>query len=202
MTKKYIPANQPKKGSIISVEPIRKEKDIKALSSFLSNHPRNHLLFIMGINNGLRISDLLSLKVSDVRSLRVGGALTIREVKTGRKNILMMNKLVHGALKKYLQVMQPENIEYLFKSQKGTNCPLSVPAVNLMMKKWTGTINLKGNYGTHTLRKTWGYQSRIKYGVSWEVISKRFGHSHPAITRRYLGIEEKEVIDALMNEIG
>ena len=80
--------------------------------------------------------------------------------------------------------------------------PVSVQAVHGLVKKWTHAINLKGNYGTHTLRKTWGYQQRTKYGVGFDVIAKRFNHSDPKTTMTYLGIEDKEVHSILMNEIG
>jgi O-acetyl-ADP-ribose deacetylase (regulator of RNase III) len=46
--------NHPKKGDRIKVDPIRKIKDIKAISKITQDNPRDHLLFIMGINNGLR----------------------------------------------------------------------------------------------------------------------------------------------------
>ena len=45
--------NAPKKGDRITVDPIRNLKDIKAISKLLFDSPRNHLLFIMGINNEL-----------------------------------------------------------------------------------------------------------------------------------------------------
>jgi hypothetical protein len=50
-------------------------------------------------------------------------------------------------------------------------------------------------------RKTFGYIQRTKYGVSFEVLCKRFGHSSPAITMRYLGIDDREVKGILLNEI-
>jgi hypothetical protein len=67
---------------------------------------------------------------------------------------------------------------------------------------WALYFNLKGNYGAHSLRKTWGYIQRTKHGVGFEIICKRFNHSNPAVTMRYLGIQDKEVHDILMNEIG
>lgn len=79
---------------------------------------------------------------------------------------------------------------------------ITIQAVNNKVKKWTSDINLKGNYGAHTLRKTWGYFQRTVYGVGFELIRKRFNHSSPSITMRYLGIEDKEVQDLLMNEVG
>jgi hypothetical protein len=61
------------------------------------------------------------------------------------------------------------------------------------MKKWTSAINLKGNYGAHSMIKTWGYFQRTNYGVGFEVICKRFNHQNPAVTMRYLGIADSEV---------
>jgi integrase len=74
--------------------------------------------------------------------------------------------------------------------------------MNNMVKKWTRAINLKGNYGAHTLRKTWGFIQRTLYGVGFEIICRRCNHSNPSITMRYLGIEDREVKDILMNEVG
>jgi hypothetical protein len=75
-------------------------------------------------------------------------------------------------------------------------------AVSKMVKKWTVAINLKGSFGAHTLRKTWGYIQRTVHGVGFEIICKRYNHSSPAITMRYLGIEDREVHSTLTNEIG
>ena len=76
--------NHPKKGDRISVDPIRKIKDIKAISKLINDNPRDHLLFLMGINNGLRACDLLRLKVKDIRYMKPGDTLTIKESKTER----------------------------------------------------------------------------------------------------------------------
>ena len=77
-------ANHPKKGSRITVDPIRKIKDIKAISKLTSGNPRDHLLFVMGINNGLRACDLVKVSIGDARYLKVGDTLTIKESKTGK----------------------------------------------------------------------------------------------------------------------
>lgn len=193
--------NRPTKGSHITVEPIRRVKDIQAIAKMLSDSPRDHLLFIMGINNGLRTGDLLKLKVGDVRHMRVGDSLIITEGKTGKRNVFVMNKSVFKSLQVYLDVMKPNDDAMLFKSRKGGK-PITVQYVNNMVKAWTKAINLKGNFGAHSLRKTWGYVQRTVYGVGFEVLCKRFNHSSPAITMRYLGIEDKEVQNILMNDVG
>lgn len=89
--------------------------------------------------------------------------------------------------------------DFLFRSRNGKNKPLTRETVHKMIKEWTKP--LKGNYGTHTLRKTFGYIQRTKYGVSFEVLCKRFGHSSPSVTMRYLGIDDREVKGILLNEI-
>jgi integrase len=194
-------ANHPKKGSRIAVDPIRKIKDIRAISKLTSGNPRDHLLFVMGINNGLRACDLVRVKVGDLRYLKVGDTLTIKESKTGKDNILVVNKTVYKALQAYLDAVRPDDDAYLFASRKGKG-HIQSQAVSKLVKKWTRAINLKGNYGAHTLRKTWGYIQRTIHGVGFEIICKRYNHSSPAITMRYLGIQDKEVHGVLMNEIG
>ena len=199
--KKVKKRNQPEKGSRITVGPIRKIEDIRAISKLLEGSPRDRLLFVMGVNNGIRTGDLLKLKVKDVRQLKEGDFITIKEGKTKKDNVLVVNKTVYKALKNYLDTIKPNNDDYLFKSRKGKE-PLQAKAVNRLIKNWTKTINLKGNYGAHTLRKTWGYIQRTKHGVGFEIICKRFNHSSPSVTMRYLGIQDKEVHATLMNEIG
>jgi integrase len=194
-------ANHPKKGDRVTVDPIRSIKDIRAISALTSKNPRDHLLFVMGVNNGLRAADLLKVKVGDLRHMKVGDTLTIRESKTGKDNILVINKTVHKALMGYLDKIQLDDEDFLFASRKGDG-PLQSQAVSKLVKKWTAAINLKKNFGAHTLRKTWGYIQRTVHGVGFEIICKRYSHSSPAITMRYLGIQDKEVHSTLMNEIG
>ena len=191
--------NHPKKGSTITVDPIRADTDIKKVKRLLKDNTRDLILFTMGINNGLRISDLLKLKVGEVRDIKPGQTLKIKETKTGKMNILMINKSVHKVLQQYLEEVKSSGEDYLFQSRNGNNKPLTRETVNKMIKEWTKS--LKGNFGTHTLRKTFGYIQRTKYGVSFEVLCKRYGHSSPAITMRYLGIDDREVKGILLNEI-
>lgn len=193
--------NHPPKGARITVDPIRREEDIKSIAKMLTDSPRDHLLFTMGINNGLRVVDLLRLKVKDVKNLKPGETISIKESKTGKQNILMVNRTVYKSIQTYLQKLAPTDTDYLFKSRKG-NAPLQSQAVSKLVKKWTTDINLQGNYGAHTLRKTFGYIQRTVYGVGFEVLCKRYNHGSPSITMRYLGIHDKEVGDILMHEIG
>lgn len=185
----------------MKVEPIISAKDIKSIKRLLSNRPRDLLLFTCGCNSGLRVQDLLDLKIGDVKYASVGDRIVIREKKTGKENVFMINKEIKVALDEYLKTIEAKDEHFLFKSRKGKNEPLTTYAVTMYVQQWCDAINLSGNYGAHSLRKTWCYHQRKTYGTSWEIIAKRLNHSSPSITRRYIGVKEEEVEEVLMKSI-
>ena len=71
--------NHPKKGSTIKVDPIKKTKDIDTIKKLLSDNPRNHALFVLGINTNLRASDLCQITVGMVRNLKPMDEIEIKE---------------------------------------------------------------------------------------------------------------------------
>jgi len=185
----------------MKVEPIIDLKNIKRIKKLLSDNPRDRLLFTMGINSGLRVQDILALKIGDVRTCKIGDRIAIKEKKTGKDNVFIMNKEIFTALEEYLRTIDLQDDHFLFKSRKGRNYPLTTYAVTQMMQRWADEINLVGNFGAHSLRKTWCYHQRKTFGVSWEVLAKRLNHSSPSITRRYLGVQEEEVEEILLHTI-
>lgn len=180
-----------------SVEPIRDKKKILAIKKNLreEGNYRNYLLFVMGINTALRISDLLSIKVGDVIDSKgnIKEYLHIKEKKTGRPAKIYLNETVKDSLNNYLD--QSKGIDpdsYLFKSERSSRALDRIRAWSLI-QKWTDEAGLEGQrYGTHTLRKTWGYQAR-KQGVTIEQISEKLGHKSVAVTKRYIGINQEEI---------
>ena len=181
--------------------PITNARDIKSIKKLLSDQPRNRLLFILGINTGLRVQDLLNLKVGEIKQAKVGDRVVLREKKTQKENVFMVNKDIKDAVDDYLKTVDSKDEHFLFKSRKGSNAPLTTYAVTMYVQQWCDAINLPGNYGAHTLRKTWCYHQRKTHGTSWEVIAKRLNHSSPSITRRYIGVKEEEVEEVLMKSI-
>lgn len=194
--------NHPAKGSTITVEPIRSLEAIREIKAMLAPRPRDQLLFLMGVNSGIRTGDLLRLKAADVHGKVLGQSVTIRESKTGKTNVLSINESIHAALLRFFAAQPCGDSQYLFRSQKGTNCPLTIQTVNRMVKGWCAKVGLDGNYGAHSLRKTFGYVQRVHFGVGFEVLCKRFNHSSPSVTMRYLGINDTEVVNILNNSIG
>lgn len=142
--------NHPLKGSKITVEPIRNLEHISSIKQLLASRPRDLLLFTLGINNGIRTGDLLRLKVQDLFGKKVGDTISIKESKTGKTNVLMVNKSVQKSLSIYFSSEDCKLDDYIFKSRAGENSPLTVQTVNRMVKTWARAINLSGNYGAHT----------------------------------------------------
>ncbi len=107
----------------MKVEPIIELKNIKSIKKLLSDNHRDRLLFIMGINSGLRVQDLLALKISDVKSCKVGDRIAVKEKKTSKENVFIMNKEIFAALQDYLDTIELIDDHFLFKSRKGRNYP-------------------------------------------------------------------------------
>jgi integrase len=191
--------NHPKAGSHISVEPIRSIKNIKAIKKILYDKPRNLCLFTLGINTNLRASDLLNVKVNQVSSLKAGDDLILKEIKTSKARRITINKTVYEALRGLLMADNYRPDDFLFKSQRGS--VLTVPSLSRLVKEWCKTINLKGNYASHSLRKTWGYQQRVQFGTGIPVLMECFNHSTQKQTLDYLCVQDEEIKSVYMNEI-
>lgn len=179
------------------VEPIRDKKKILAIKRNLkeSGNARNYLLFVMGVNTALRISDLLAIKIGDVidKEGNIKDYLFIKEQKTGRNAKIYLNEMVKQALEDYFESIKGLDPErYLFKSERSSK-PLERVRVWVMIQEWVKEAGLEGErYGTHSLRKTWGYQAR-KQGASIEQISEKLGHRSVTVTKRYIGINQEEI---------
>lgn len=196
-------ANHPQKGDSIKVEPIRDQKDIKNIKKLLADKPRDLAIFTLGINTNLRASDLLQIKVGMVRNIAVGDHFTIsQEKKTSKERIITINRTVHETIKNLLSTMPADTQDSapLFQSRKG-GTPLCVPYLNGLVKSWCKEINLMGNYGSHTLRKTFGYTHRTVHGTDIPTLMQMFNHSSQKQTLTYLGIQPSEIRDAYLKEI-
>lgn len=194
--------NHPKKGDRIKVEPIRQVEDIKAIRDLLSGRPRDLLLFTLGINTNLRASDIVALTIGQVRHLRPMDDLELREKKTSKMRRISLNKSVTDAVAAFvstLTVGAPDSAP-LFPSQRGKGA-LTVSSVHRMVKGWCRAVNLRGNYGSHTLRKTWGYHQRATFKVDIPSLMVCFNHSNQRQTLDYLCVQPEEVRQVYSHEL-
>lgn len=187
------------------VDPIRDMRKVEQIKNLLrgKNEIRDLLLFELGINSALRISDLLTLRVGDLfeKDLSVKDFFEIKEEKTWKANRITITPKVKETLALYV-TRYPHIVEsdenYIFFKKK--TFPLGSSAIGrkmswLFLSKICDEVGLKGNYGNHSLRKTWGYQARMN-GITLDIIMEKLNHSSIAMTRKYLGITADEVRDA------
>ena len=187
--------NHPSQGSSIKVEPIRDKKAIQRIKAHLGL--RDRCFFTLGINTAYRANELLSIKLDQVLDLRAGDTLELKQSKTKKHRMVTLNNAAFEALQAYLaqdeklrQRIDQNRAEYLFYSKKGD--VLTVPVVSSYVKRWCQEAGLKGNFGSHTLRKTWGYW-QYKAGAPIPLLMEAFGHSTQQQTLAYLCIQDKEV---------
>jgi len=182
------------------VEPIRNPKKITQIKNILKGqeNPRNYLLFTLGINFALRIQDLLGLRVRDVRNddNTIKEFVFVKERKRGKQRRIKINPGAREALEYYFSRVKAEPDDYLFPNSRDPKRPLSRVQAYRLINQWTEAVGLTGGrYGTHTLRKTWGYQARKHHGIPIELIMEKLGHESPAVTKRYIGITDDEIED-------
>ncbi len=172
------------------VEPIRDKKDIETVKRILKeNGTRDFLLFLMGINVGLRISDFLKLKVGNVRNRDY---IAIKEQKTGKYKKFPITDSFKPVLEEYIRDKKDD--EWLFSSQRGDNKPITRIQAYRIINNACAKAGISGKIGTHTLRKTFGYHF---YQETKDValLQCLFNHSAPSITLSYIGINQ-DIIDS------
>ena len=192
--------NHPKKGSLITVEPIRSLADVAEVCDYLRRSPRNLVAFTLGVNTNLRAGDLLSLTMGDIDWFM--GCVTIREEKTGKKRNIPLSPEMLTMLVGYCNPDRTyRQDELLFPSGKGAG-QITVSSFNNMVKKWCKDCGLRGNFGSHTLRKTWAYLQYTVFKTDLATISQQLNHSSMNVTYAYLGITPEAVRAVYNNFIG
>ena len=195
-----------------SVEPIRDTKTIKNMRAILkSQSTRNELLFILGINVGLRISDILKLKVKDLTKLNTKAPkdyVIITEIKTRKIKKFYIGDIVKKVIENYMKENNNPGFDtYIFLSRKGINMPITrqqayriinnaAESLGIVERNDQGNL-IHGEIGTHTLRKTFGYHS-FQNGTSLELLMDLFNHSSKTQTLRYIGITEEQKKDVYL----
>lgn len=184
-------------GKKTTVEPIRDLKDIKAIKKILHDKPRDLAIFVLGTNTNLRASDLIAIKIGQVTN---GDELVLTEKKTGKERRITLNPQVQKVIKDLLAVQPGDPEDFLFRSRK-KNGGLTSTSLSRLVKSWCAAINLKGNYASHSLRKTWGYHQRVTFGTGIPELMVCFNHSTQRQTLDYLCIQPEEIRSVYLNEI-
>ena len=174
------------------VEPIKDKKKIEALLMYLKGkNERDYLLAKFQLNTGLRISDVVKVKVSDLvtENLNFKDYFVLQEKKTRKEKKIKLNDSLKKALKIYIKENKLKQDKYIFQSRKGVNNPISVTQAYRILKAAALNLNIE-NFGTHSLRKTWGYWTYKMSRYNIGLIMDTFNHSSEKITLRYIVITQ------------
>lgn len=195
-------------------EPIKSMNDIMRISNFLIENERwrDNMLFIVGINFGLRVSDLRMLRFSNL----INSDLTFkdsfpvfeqktRETRKKKKNrYITINTAVMEAVTLYLEHTPGVSLsDYMFRSESpnggNLNRPLSIKSIDRLLKGIAGDLDIQSRVSTHTLRKTFCYHQMLMSNNDPRklmLLSKMLGHSSLTITLDYIGITGEEMEEA------
>lgn len=208
-------------GTSSKVYPFKSEEEIKAMidvfNSRIENAPdenkkmiaaRNKMLFLVGINLSLRISDLIRLKwnffLKDDMTFRDSYKIQPKKTrKTGKFVTLYFNEVVKKVIMDYIEQYPISDMDdFVFKSREGTGA-ISERSVWRIMVDTAAKAGIEQNIGTHSLRQTFGYhvwhnaEDKEKALVMLMVI---FNHSSMATTKKYIGIMDEEV-ESVFNQL-
>ncbi|ULG73153.1 tyrosine-type recombinase/integrase [Macrococcus brunensis] len=184
-----------------SVEPIRDVKKIQEMKEALAYYgsERDVFLFNLGINCGLRVSDMLGLKKKDIKDY----SIQLREQKTRKQKKIPLYHLKKD-IERYIQFIGDE--EYLFKSNKtdsnGHSRPISRVQAYRILNHSAKSIGLN-EIGTHSMRKTFGYHY-YKKTKDIALLMDLYNHSSQSVTLKYIGINQdllNESISSVMEDI-
>lgn len=194
-----------------SAEPIKNIEDIYMISDFLiyNKRWRDNMLFIVGINFGLRASDLRMLRFSDL----INDNLTFKETfavfekktrntrKRKKNRYITINRAVIEAVTLFLEQTPGVSLsDYMFRSfsnnSKEKNEPISVRSIERILKGIAYDLGLNIRMSTHTLRKTFCYHQMVisnNDSRKLMLLCQMLGHSTPAQTLTYIGITAEEI---------
>ncbi len=177
-----------------TVEPIRDIGTVNDIADYLrEKSERNYIMFMIGIYSGLRISDILKLRVRDVRN---HDRIMIREKKTGKERRFPVNKALKKDLDKYVESMH--DYEYLIKSRKDRNKPITRQQAWAILQAAGEKFGVQ-KIGTHTMRKTFGYHM---YQQTHDIVAiqKILNHATQEYTLRYIGVTQ-DTLDSAINNL-
>ncbi len=187
------------------VEPIRDVRKISQIKNLLRSdwNIRDLLLFELGINSALRISDLLSIQIKDLfeNDLSIKDFFDIKEEKTSKNNRITITPKVKETLNLYKitypEIIKNENNSVFFRKK---TFPLWSKSITrkmtwLILSQICEDVGLKWNFWNHSLRKTWWFQARTN-NIPLEIIQHKLNHSSLSVTQRYLWITSDEIKEA------
>jgi len=197
-----------------AAEPIKSLDTINQISTYLKDNERwrDNMLFIVGVNFGLRVSDLIELRFSHI----INSNMTFKETfpvlekktkntrKVKKNRYLTINDAIKEVVTLYLEKTPNVRLsDYMFRSESNNggsvNKPITRQSVDRLLKEIAENLSLDERIATHTLRKTFAYHQMVMSGNDPRkllLLQKMFGHSTSMQTLSYIGITTEEMAEA------
>ncbi|MBT2683672.1 tyrosine-type recombinase/integrase [Bacillus sp. ISL-37] len=174
-----------------TVSAIKSKKKIIFMKKFLENHStRDYCLFLLGINTGIKLQELLSLRVHDVCD-KDGEITDFLSIPLYCNSPVYLNASIRRSLKKYLNENSFIDTDYLFRSRKTSN-PITRQQAYRIINAAAKNAGIDEPVGMTTLRKTFGYHA-YSQGVAISLIQKRLQHASPSETKHFIGVDQETV---------
>jgi integrase len=169
-----------------AANPIRDKRILKDITEYLKlQSDRDYILFMLGIYSGLRISDILKLKVSDVRDQDY---FMVTEQKTGNIRKIIVNPELRREIALY--VSDNDDEDYLIRSRENYNKPISRQRAHQIITAAGKKYGVR--LSTHSMRKTFGYHFYLQCGEknALPILMRIYGHSTELLTLKYIGVDQ------------
>ena len=176
------------------VQPIRDQRKIREIDTYLKGKSdRDHILWLVGVQSGLRVSDIVKLRVDDVWKQDIR---RIKEKKTEKQRPLYLNSRSMTAIQRYIKEHDLQASDWLLPSRRSDGSGhISITQAYRIIRE-AGEACGCSHVGTHTMRKSFGYHYYKKtHDVA--TLMRIFNHASPSVTLRYIGIEREQIEDSL-----
>lgn len=167
-------------------EPIKDKKLLAEVMDVYESGTKNHLLLAYALYTGLRISDILDTKVSDIED----GFIKLYEQKTGKAKTVKLNSKLHLLLNNFIHANKLGSEDYIFFSNKDKADHIKRSRADKIIRHAGDMVGVR--LSAHSLRKTFGYLA-YKSGTDISLLMQIFNHSSASVTLRYIGITQDNI---------
>jgi len=177
------------------------KEDLKKLRKYFKSNDKVVILALIniGVNVGLRISDLSKIRFEDINNEYV---VKLKEKKTKKMREIKLNTVCQKSieeLKNYYETLGYSREKgFLFKSlnrkyvKELFDKPVSTVSISKYLNQAKTDLNIAYPIGTHSLRKTWGH-TVYRGTLDIALVMSIFNHSSAEQTLKYIGIEQEMI---------
>lgn len=176
-----------------TVQPFPKER-INDIALWLKNYSiKYYVIYLIGISVGIRVSDILNLKITDMKNT---DRIVIKEKKTGKTKVFPLRPQIAKVVEDYIDIYCADGQEFLFLGKKGAKLDRS--AVYRVFNRCVKELGINMKCGTHSSRKSCG-RAIYEKTHSLATVMRIFNHSSELISARYIGLTEDIIHDTYMS---